>query len=186
MMLIPFSIAIGALDCLQRRRKVSQICDWLEATGICLGNHTYLKQLGFVNLLGINRYSFSALYKGLVRNSSISKIILTSESIFDDSYYIDALGPVFQNITQLAFLPEKGEYQPYRPMELDPKGILCIALMLTKFSSLKKAELVELCSGEKLNDELISHVCNALGTCHPGLTAIKLSGIIIGKMQEIY
>ncbi|KAL7534704.1 hypothetical protein ACHAXR_006038 [Thalassiosira sp. AJA248-18] len=161
------SLTIGEDDSFFPEDEVEQ---W-EATGIYLGNHSYLKQLGFGYVGGVDSYSFSAMCKGLARNSSISKLVLTSHTIFNDSHWRHFLRI---SLTWL-FSPEEDS-----TIKLDRKGILLLALALTKFSSLKKVELVKLCGGEQLDDELMPHIFDALGNYHPELTSIKLSGTTLG------
>ena len=66
-------------------------------------------------------------------------------------------------------------------MTLDKRGILLLALMLTKFNSLKSLELEKLCNGTMMDDEVMPQVFDALGACHPGLSSIKLSGTTLGR-----
>lgn len=153
-----------------------------EATGIYLGKHTHLTEIGFGYMGGVGDYDFSALCKGLARNSSISKLIFTSNSIFDRPKHVEALTPFLQNnnITCLVIRPPNGEYTGNDPVKLGKRGILLLALMLTKFNSLKSLELVKLCDGAKMDDEFMALVFDALQG-HLGLTSIKLSGTTLGR-----
>ena len=68
-----------------------------EATGIYLGNHTHLTEIGLGYMGGVMEYNLSAVCKGLARNSSISKLIFTSGSIFDRPRHVEALTPFLRN-----------------------------------------------------------------------------------------